>query len=319
MLMAALFLMPSPEDASYSTFFHRLASSFLLYFRQHNYHKSLFFPASPTKDSSLFCRNFRRTPTGLRLLQREGHSCTTAEEGMYDNLENAGHDELVTKYAPLVKRIAYHLKARLPATVVVDDLLQAGMIGLLEASRKYDANQGASFETYAGIRIRGSMLDELRRNDWAPKSVHRKIRDITQAIRSIEHREGRDARDEEVIEELGISRDEYFKTLQDVSSHRVLSWDEIGVDEDAFGHSTGDNKTGVHDQLEKQHFQAKLSDAISSLPEREKMIVSLYYESELNLREIGSVMNVSESRISQLLSQAHIRLRARMRDWIAQQ
>ncbi|NOX93082.1 MAG: RNA polymerase sigma factor FliA [Gammaproteobacteria bacterium] len=238
---------------------------------------------------------------------------------MYDNLENAGHDELVTKYAPLVKRIAYHLKARLPATVVVDDLLQAGMIGLLEASRKYDANQGASFETYAGIRIRGSMLDELRRNDWAPKSVHRKIRDITQAIRSIEHREGRDARDEEVIELLGISRDEYFKTLQDVSSHRVLSWDEIGIDEDAFGHSIGDSKTSIHDQLEKQHFQAKLSDSISSLPEREKMIVSLYYESELNLREIGSVMNVSESRISQLLSQAHIRLRARMRDWIAQQ
>lgn len=238
---------------------------------------------------------------------------------MYDNLENAGHDELVTKYAPLVKRIAYHLKGRLPAAVVVDDLLQAGMIGLLEASRKYDPNQGASFETYAGIRIRGSMLDELRRNDWAPKSVHRKIRDITQAIRTIEHREGRDARDEEVIEVLGISRDEYFKTLQDVSSHRVLSWDEIGIDEDAFGHNVSDSKTGVHDELEKQHFQAKLSDSIASLPEREKMIVSLYYESELNLREIGSVMNVSESRISQLLSQAHIRLRARMRDWIAQQ
>jgi RNA polymerase sigma factor for flagellar operon FliA len=238
---------------------------------------------------------------------------------MYDNLENSGHDELVTKYAPLVKRIAYHLKARLPATVVVDDLLQAGMIGLLEASRKYDADQGASFETYAGIRIRGAMLDELRRNDWAPKSVHRKIRDITEAIRSIENREGRDARDEEVIDKLGISKDEYFKTLQDISSHRVMSWDEIGIDEDAFGHALSENKSAVHDELEKQHFQARLSEAITSLPEREKMIVALYYESELNLREIGSVLNVSESRISQLLSQAHIRLRARMRDWIAQQ
>ncbi|MDT8385118.1 MAG: RNA polymerase sigma factor FliA [Gammaproteobacteria bacterium] len=238
---------------------------------------------------------------------------------MYDNLENAGHDELVTKYAPLVKRIAYHLKARLPSSVVVDDLLQAGMIGLLEASRKYDANQGASFETYAGIRIRGAMLDELRRNDWAPKSVHRKIRDITEAIRNIEHREGRDARDEEVIDALGISREDYFKTLNDISSHRVLSWDELGIDEDAFGHSLNDNKPGVHDELENQHFREKLSEAIGSLPEREKMIVSLYYESELNLREIGSVLNVSESRISQLLSQAHIRLRARMRDWITQQ
>jgi RNA polymerase sigma factor for flagellar operon FliA len=239
---------------------------------------------------------------------------------MYDNLENSGHDELVTQYAPLVKRIAYHLKARLPATVIVDDLLQAGMIGLLEAANKYDPDQGASFETYAGIRIRGAMLDELRRNDWAPKSVHRKVRDITEAIRNIENREGRDARDEEVINTLGISRDEYFKTLQDISTHRVLSWDELGVDEDAVGHQPlGDSKSVVHDELEKQHFQASLSEAITSLPEREKMIVALYYESELNLREIGSVLNVSESRISQLLSQAHIRLRARMRDWLAQQ
>lgn len=239
---------------------------------------------------------------------------------MYDNLENSGHDELVTQYAPLVKRIAYHLKARLPATVIVDDLLQAGMIGLLEAANKYDPDQGASFETYAGIRIRGAMLDELRRNDWAPKSVHRKVRDITEAIRNIENREGRDARDEEVISVLGISRDEYFKTLQDISTHRVLSWDELGVDEDAIGHQPiGDSKSAVHDELEKQHFQASLSEAITSLPEREKMIVALYYESELNLREIGSVLNVSESRISQLLSQAHIRLRARMRDWLAQQ
>ncbi|NOX75735.1 MAG: RNA polymerase sigma factor FliA [Gammaproteobacteria bacterium] len=235
---------------------------------------------------------------------------------MYDNLENAGHDKLVTQYAPLVKRIAYHLKARLPATVIVDDLLQAGMIGLLEASRKYDSNQGASFETYAGIRIRGAMLDELRRNDWAPKSVHRKVRDITKAIRDIESREGRDARDDEVVAALGISRDEYFKTLQDISSHRVMSWDELGVDEDSIGHALSDNRPSVQAELEKHHFKQSLSKAINTLPEREKMIVALYYESELNLREIGSVLNVSESRISQLLSQSHIRLRARMRDWI---
>ncbi len=237
---------------------------------------------------------------------------------MYDNMVENLHDELVMRYAPLVKRIAYHLKARLPATVMVDDLLQAGMIGLLEASKKYDANQGASFETYAGIRIRGSMLDELRRNDWAPKSVHRKVRDITAAIRKIEGREGRDARDEEVVEALGISREEYFKTLQDVSPHRVLSWDENGTDDDGIGQFVMDKGPGIQDQLEKQHFREYLSQAIASLPEREKMTVALYYESELNLREIGGVLNVSESRISQLLSQAHIRLRARMKDWVNQ-
>lgn len=235
---------------------------------------------------------------------------------MYDNLHVRTHDELVTRYAPLVKRIAYHLKARLPATVIVDDLLQAGMVGLLEASRKYDSEQGASFETYAGIRIRGAMLDELRRNDWAPKSVHRKVRDITEAIREIENRVGRDARDEEVIKALNISKDEYYKTLQNISSHKVISWDDLGIDEDAIRNTVGDQKIGLQEELEKHNFNEKLTEAIASLPEREKMIVALYYESELNLREIGSVLNVSESRISQLLSQAHLRLRARMEDWI---
>ena len=234
---------------------------------------------------------------------------------MYDNLKSSIHDELVTQYAPLVKRIAYHLKARLPATVVVDDLLQAGMIGLIEASRKYDADQGASFETYAGIRIRGAMLDELRRNDWAPKSVHRKVRDITEAIREIENREGRDARDEEVIGLLNISKDEYYKNLQNIFTHKVISWEELGVDEEAIRNSVVEHRPGLHEELEKSRFQERLAEAIASLPEREKMIVSLYYDSELNLREIGSVLNVSESRISQLLSQAHIRLRARMQEW----
>ncbi len=235
---------------------------------------------------------------------------------MYDNLHARAHDELVTQYAPLVKRIAYHLKARLPATVIVDDLLQAGMVGLLEASRKYDSDRGASFETYAGIRIRGAMLDELRRNDWAPKSVHRKVRDITEAIREIENREGRDARDEEVIESLNISKEDYYKTLQNISTHKVMSWDDLGVDEDAIRSNNGIHKDGLQEELEKLNFNDKLTEAVASLPERERMIVALYYESELNLREIGATLNVSESRISQLLSQAHLRLRARMEDWI---
>lgn len=235
---------------------------------------------------------------------------------MYDNLQSSEHDDLVTRYASLVKRIAYHLKARLPATVIVDDLLQAGMMGLLEASRKYDSRQGASFETYAGIRIRGAMLDELRRNDWAPKSVHRKVRDISEAIREIENRVGRDARDEEVIAELNISKDEYYKTLQNISTHKVVSWEDLGVDEEAIRMTIAEHKSGLHEELEKQNFQEKLTEAIASLPEREKMIVALYYDSELNLREIGAVLNVSESRVSQLLSQAHIRLRSRMHEWV---
>ena len=234
---------------------------------------------------------------------------------MYATSQSRIQDDLVERHEPLVKRIAYHLINRLPASVQLEDLIQAGMIGLLEASRNYDETQGASFETYAGIRIRGAMLDELRRNDWAPKSVHRKVRDITEAIREIENRVGRDARDEEVIGLLNISKDEYYKTLQNISSHKVISWEELGVDEEAIRNSIVEYRPGLQEELEKSRFQEKLAEAIASLPEREKMIVALYYDSELNLREIGSVLSVSESRISQLLSQAHIRLRARMQDW----
>jgi len=126
---------------------------------------------------------------------------------------------------------------------------------------------------------------------------------------------GRDARDEEVIGALQISKDEYYKTLQNISSHKIISWDELEVDEEAIRHSILEYRPGLQDELEKHYFQKKLSEAIASLPDREKMIVALYYDSELNLREIGSVLNVSESRISQLLSQAHIRLQARMQAW----
>ena len=134
---------------------------------------------------------------------------------MYTNM-NSSNDDLVTQHAPLVKRIAYHLMSRLPPSVQADDLIQAGMIGLLEASRNYDAKQGASFETYAGIRIRGAMLDEIRKNDWAPRSVHRKARKVAEAVRKIENEKGRDARDNEVAEALEMSLEEYHQVLQDI-------------------------------------------------------------------------------------------------------
>ena len=135
-------------------------------------------------------------------------------------------DDLVTRHASLVKRIAYHLMNRLPPTVQVEDLIQAGMIGLLEAGANYDASQGASFETYAGIRIRGAMLDEIRRSDWTPRSVHRKAREVARVMREIEHAEGRDARDVEVAEALDMSLEEYHQILADASGARIFSYDE---------------------------------------------------------------------------------------------
>ncbi len=227
--------------------------------------------------------------------------------------------QLIERHAPLVKRIAYHLLARLPANVQVDDLIQAGMIGLLEASRKYDAGKGASFETFAGIRIRGAMLDEVRKGDWAPRSVHRNSRMVSDAIRKIEARTGRDAKDHEVAAELQLSLEDYYGILGDTLGSRLFSFDDLlqegengGLQED-----TSSLHHGPSHELEDDRFQAALADAISSLPERERLVLSLYYDEELNLKEIGEVLGVSESRVSQLHSQCAARLRARLGEWRA--
>ena len=223
--------------------------------------------------------------------------------------------EIVAKHAPLVKRIAYHLVSRLPPSVLPDDLIQAGMIGLLEASRKYDASQGASFETYAGIRIRGAMLDEIRRSDWAPRSVHKKARVVAEAVRQIENETGRDARDHEVAERLEMPLDEYHTMLQAASGYRVMSFEDIGPGDDTYSESFMDGTGTPLEGLQKDDFKKYLADAISGLPERERLVMALYYSEELNLREIGEVLGVSESRVCQIHSQAVIRLQARMADW----
>lgn len=225
-------------------------------------------------------------------------------------------DELVHQHVSLVKRIAYHLVSRLPPSVQVEDLIQAGMIGLLEAARNYNPSQGASFETYAGIRIRGSMLDEIRRSDWTPRSVHRKVRMVAEAVREIENAKGRDARDNEVAEALGLSLDEYHSILQDAAGCRVFSYDDPAVvGEDSDGPSGG-AQSGPLELLQNEDFQDNLAEAIAGLPERERLVMSLYYDEELNLREIGEVLGVSESRVCQIHGQALIRLRARMSEWV---
>lgn len=221
--------------------------------------------------------------------------------------------EMVERHAPLVKRIACHLINRLPASVQLEDMVQAGMIGLLEATGKYDETQGASFETYAGIRIRGSMLDEIRKNDWAPRSVHRKAREVAEAVRAIENEHGRDARDIEIAETLDMSLGEYYKILQDNSYHKVLSVDDTSINTgETMLDSMSDNAPCILEGMHKDDMQRLLSDAIAGLPERERLVMALYYDEELNLREIGAVMGVSESRVSQIHSQAIIRLQSRM-------
>ena len=223
--------------------------------------------------------------------------------------------EHIVQYTPLVKRIAYHLMTRLPPSVQQDDLIQAGLIGLLEALRNYDATQGASFQTYARIRIRGAMLDEIRKNDWAPRSVHRKARMIAEVVREIENRTGRDARDQEIADKLNVTLEEYNKILQDSCGHKVFSFDEVGFDEHGLGEISNSNNAPF-EGLQADGFKKSLADAIAGLPERERLVMSLYYDEELNLREIGSIIGVSESRVCQIHSQAVIRLQSRMSHWV---
>ena len=241
----------------------------------------------------------------------------TAQAGrlnMYTRAQGSAEqqDRLVEQYAPLVKRIAYHLLGRLPSSVQVEDLMQAGMIGLLEASRKFDFGKGASFETYAGIRIRGAMLDEVRKGDWAPRSVHRNTRMVSDAMRAVEARLGRDAKDHEVAAELDMSLEEYYAILSDTAGSKLFSFDDLleaGAPADVQGGE--EPLSGLQDE----RFRAALVEAIDGLPERERLLLSLYYDEELNLKEIGAVLGVSESRVSQLHSQCAARLRAKLTGW----
>ncbi|MEY4194324.1 MAG: hypothetical protein RLZZ226_692 [Pseudomonadota bacterium] len=234
---------------------------------------------------------------------------------LYTSVQVSDTESLVMKNAGLVKRIAYHLMTRLPASVQVEDLIQAGMVGLLEAARQFDPAIGASFETYAGIRIRGAMLDELRRNDWTPRSVHRKTREVAEAIRHLEEQLGREVRDAEVAEHLSITLAEYHHILQDAAGCHLFSMDELLETGDYILEKCAAPQDSPLDQITQSDFADALAEALSQLPERERLVMSLYYDEELNLKEIGLVLGVSESRSCQILGQATLRLRARMREW----
>jgi len=226
-------------------------------------------------------------------------------------------DECVTRYAPLVKRIAHHMMANLPPSVEVDDIIQAGMMGLLDAAKRYEEAQGAQFETYAVQRIRGAMLDGLRQSDWLPRGLRKNMRRIEAAINKLQQQLKRAPGEQELADELKLPLAEYQHMLQDARGYQLVYYEDFkGTDDEPFldRHCTADKKADPLEALLDEDMREVLIAAIGELPEREQRVMALYYQEELNLREIGEVLGVSESRVCQLHTQAISRLRAQLRN-----
>lgn len=223
---------------------------------------------------------------------------------------------LVAEHIDLVKRIAYRLVSRLPDSVQVEDLIQAGMLGLLEAHERYREGEGASFSTFAGIRIRGAMLDEIRRGDWTPRSVHRAARAVADAQSTLESRCGRAAGEWEIAAEMGVSMADLRRTVSDASSAYLTSLDDTGPDD------TAADVPDIHGASPQQRFEQEslyraVVDASDTLPERERLLMTLYYDQGLNLRQIAERLGVSESRACQLHGRAIARVREQLLAWAA--
>ncbi len=231
---------------------------------------------------------------------------------MYTAQGRIKQSELLTQYMPLVRRQALTLQVRLPASIELDDLIQAGMVGLLEALGRFDATQGATFATFASQRIHGAMMDELRTRDWLPRSVRRSARAVDSAVRQLEQQLGRAPEENEIAQHLEMPLSEYQQLLNDTNSGQLLPFEELVAD----GGEPSNNElaNSPFEQLLDGQQRQTLIEAIEALPEREKLLMALYYQEELNLKEVGAVLGVTESRVSQLHSQAVSRLRARLHD-----
>ena len=237
---------------------------------------------------------------------------------MYTAQGTLDKSKQVDQYIPLVRRLAHHLIAKLPASVQIDDLIQAGLIGLMDAITRFEEGQGAQFETYASQRIRGAMLDELRSADWMPRGVRQAQRKIETATLRAEQKLGRSATEKEIAEVMGVSLDEYQDMLFDSRGASLVFYDDYADDGDGEGYLDrqigGDEEANPLEMLGDQRFRENLIQAIEDLPEREKMLMGLYYEQELNFREIAAVLGVTESRVCQLHTQAVSRLKAKLRE-----
>ncbi|MFQ5717247.1 MAG: FliA/WhiG family RNA polymerase sigma factor [Nitrospinales bacterium] len=232
-------------------------------------------------------------------------------------------EQVITEYAPMIKYVANRIALRLPPHIEVDDLISVGVLGLIDAIKKFDPNRGAKFKTYAEFRVRGAILDELRAMDWVPRSVRQKAASLEGVCHQLRAKLGRMPTDEEVAEKMGLSLDEFFETLNQTQSMPILSLEDLGFSKDErdqknlldclAGKSDADPQT----QLRLNELKRVIAKAIDSLPEKERLMISLYYYEELTMREIGEVLGITESRVSQIHSKAVFKLRAKLKTAIA--
>jgi RNA polymerase sigma factor for flagellar operon FliA len=235
--------------------------------------------------------------------------------------DEAAREGLVVAYAPLVKYVAGRMASGLPAHVDEADLISYGLGGLINAIERFDLGRDVKFETYAITRIKGAIIDELRSLDWVPRSVRQRARDIERANAKLEHTLQRAPNDEEMADELGITVDEFQDALLQISNSTIAALDELWTVNDSSGDQvslldtiTDDSAPDPASLVDATDLKDRVADAIARLPEREKLVIALYYYENLTLREIGEVLGVTESRVSQLHTKAILRLRSRLSD-----
>jgi len=234
-------------------------------------------------------------------------------------------EEVIKRYSPMIKYVANRIAMRLPPHIEVDDLISVGVLGLMDAISKYDSSRGAKFKTYAEFRVRGAILDELRAMDWVPRSIRQKASNVDKVVQKLQAKLSRSPEDEEVAEEMGVSLNQFHDTLNETKSIPVFSLEDLGIAKESgeqqslldclAGKADADPQTQIR-LIELKEIIAK---AIDALPEKERLMVSLYYYEELTMKEIGAVLEITESRVSQIHSKAVYRLRTKLKAIIAEE
>ena len=234
-------------------------------------------------------------------------------------------EEVIKQYSPMIKYVANRIAMRLPPHIEMDDLVSVGVLGLIDAITKYDPTRGAKFKTYAEFRVRGAILDELRSMDWVPRSVRQKASNIDSVVQKLQSKLGRPPEDEEVAGEMGISLDQFFDTLNETKSMPVLSLEGLGIAKETGEQQSlldclaGKGDTDPQTQIRLNELKEIIAQAIDTLPEKARLMITLYYYEELTMKEIGAVLDVTESRVSQIHSKAVFKLCTELKALIAEE